>query len=116
MLLQPCRPALSELQPPLASQSPHECACSVRSTCKAAGAADSAWLASLPVLVPSELFSPFATAAGEPLPTLELGAVRGLAGIKEASVRLPVNATTAKGGCAGKEVRTVGWCGEGMDT
>lgn len=42
--------------------------------------------------------------------------MRGLAGIKEASVRLPVNATTAKGGCAGKEVRTVGWCGEGMDT
>lgn len=68
------------------------------------------------MLVSSGPFSPFATAAGEPLPTLELGAVRGLAGIKEASVRLPVNATTAKGGCAGKEVRTVGLGGDEMDT
>ena len=48
---------------------------------------------------------PDPTRAGEPLPTLELGAVRGLAGIKEAAVRLPVNAATVKGGCAGKEVR-----------
>ena len=42
---------------------------------------------------------------GEPLPVMELEATRGLRGIKEAAVKLPVNATTVKGGCAGKEVR-----------
>lgn len=42
--------------------------------------------------------------AGEPLPSLELGAVRGVRGIKEAAVQLPVNATTVKAGTAGKEV------------
>ncbi len=42
--------------------------------------------------------------AGEPLPVLELGAVRGVKGIKEATVKLPVNPTTLKAGTAGKEV------------
>lgn len=42
---------------------------------------------------------------GEPLPVLELGAVRGVKGIKEATVKLPVNATTVKAGTAGKEIR-----------
>ncbi|KAL4447934.1 hypothetical protein ABPG75_005153 [Micractinium tetrahymenae] len=42
---------------------------------------------------------------GEPLPGLELGAVRGTKGIKEAAVKLPVNPTTVKAGTAGKEIR-----------
>ena len=50
--------------------------------------------------------------AGEQLPQLELGAVRGMGGIKEARVKLPVNSTTVESGCAGKEVR-VGWGGVG---
>lgn len=43
--------------------------------------------------------------AGEPLPKLEVEAVRGVKGVKEATLTLPANDTTLKAGVAGKEVR-----------
>ncbi|EFN56510.1 hypothetical protein CHLNCDRAFT_34957 [Chlorella variabilis] len=44
-------------------------------------------------------------AAGEPLPKLEVEAVRGVKGVKEATLTLPANDTTLKAGVAGKEIR-----------